>query len=177
MMGSDQNGSKRMVSPILNRRKWMVRAHGQHIVIVKGTHERFTHPLMKALIWAMYLPSYPNMTIEVRIGDRYKPDVVAFAPDDSRLRENEPIFWGEAGQVSRGKIESLVRRYPDTHFCVAKWQTRLRPYVDLVEKALMGVKRNAPFDLISFPDESIGAIDDAGNIIISHDDVIWQRFE
>jgi len=166
-----------MPSPILDRRKWMVKAHEQHIVIVKGTRERFTHPLMKALIWAMYLPDYPNMTVEVRIGDRYKPDVVAFAPDDNRFRENEPIFWGEAGQVSRDKIRSIVKRFPDTHFCIGKWQTGLRPHQRILEQALKGVKRNAPFDLINFPDDTVNAIDDDGNITITHDDVDWVRYD
>lgn len=43
-----------MPSPILSRRKWKLYAHDQHIVVVKGTSEKFTHPLMKALLWALY---------------------------------------------------------------------------------------------------------------------------
>lgn len=164
------------LSQVLTRRRWLLKAHNQHIVVVRGSNERFVHPLMKALIWAMYLPDYPNSTIEVRIGDRYKPDVVAFAPDDVRFRENEPIFWGEAGQVGRAKIEALVRRYPDTHFAIGKWNTRLKPYASIIAKALNGVKRHAPFDLISFPEHSADFVDDDGLIHIHHEDVIWQRF-
>jgi hypothetical protein len=163
------------LSQVLTRKRWLLKAHNQHIVVVRGNRERFVHPLMKALIWALYLPDYPNSTIEVRIGDRYKPDVVAFAPDDVRFRDNEPIFWGEAGQVGRAKIEALVRRYPDTHFAIGKWNTRLRPHTDIISKALEGVKRNAPFDLISFPEHSADFIDDDGMIHISHDDLSWQR--
>jgi len=138
--------------------------------------ERFEHPLMKALLWALYLPDYPHATIEVSIGDRYKPDVVAFAPDDVRFRPDEPTFWGEAGQVRRQKIEALVRRYPDTHFALAKWDTRLKPYADLIRAALVGVRRGAPFDLLSIPAHAADFVDDDGHIHIQHDDVTWERF-
>ena len=129
---------------------------------------------MKALLWALYLPAYPNMSVEINIGDKYKPDVVAFAPA-AQLREGTPVFWGEAGQVSRGKIESLVRRYPDTHFAIAKWHTRLEPHIAIVEKALSRTHRSAPFDLISFAEDSARFVDDKGNIHITHDDIHWVR--
>ena len=45
----------------------------------------------------------------------------------------------------------------------------------VIHKALAGVKRNAPFDLIRFPEDSARFVDDDGLIHISHDDVIWQR--
>lgn len=154
----------------------MLRAHGQHIVIVKGTRERFEHPLMKALLWALYLPDYPNMTVEIKIGDKYKPDVVAFAPGVD-LRGGTPVFWGEAGQVGRDKIQSLVRRYPQTHFALAKWQSRLDPYMAIVESALAGTRRSAPFDLINFREGSEHLIDDDGYITITHDDVEWVRLQ
>ena len=161
-------------SSILSRRKWKLRAHGQHIIIVKGTHERFVHPLMKALLWGLYLPAYPNMSVEIHIGDKYKPDVIAFAPG-ARLREGTPVFWGEAGQVNRHKIESLARRYPTTHFAIAKWNTRLEPHVEIVRRALSTTKRHAPFDLISFPEDIAKFIDDDGNIHITPNDITWLR--
>jgi hypothetical protein len=120
-----------MPSPILSRRKWKLYAHNQHIVVVNGTREKFTHPLMKSLLWALYMPDYPNISIEIRIGDKYKPDVVAFE-DDAGLRGSPPIFWGEAGQVGTDKIKSIARRYPDTHFAIAKWNTNLHHYSRLL---------------------------------------------
>jgi hypothetical protein len=153
----------------------MLKAHGHHIVVVKGTAERFEHPLMKALLWALYLPQHPLITIEIHIGDRYKPDVVAFDLQNLRLRPNEPAFWGEAGSVGRDKIESILKRYPDTHFAFARWAAPLKPRLDVVQAALKGVKRTAPVDIISFPDACLEAIDDDGNIQIVHDDLIWQR--
>ena len=169
--------SQQGLSPVLTRRKWRLYAHDQHIVIVNGSNERFVHPLMKAFIWALYLPTYPDITVEVEIGDRYKPDVVAFAPHDVRFRDNEPIFWGEAGHVAPDKVAALVRRYPDTHFALAKWQTPLRAFSSMVEESLDGVKRNAPFDVLSFDERHIGAVDDDGRIHLTFDQITWQRFE
>jgi len=165
-----------MPSQVLSRRKWKLYAHDQHIVVVKGTREKFTHPLMKALLWALYMPDYPNISIEIRIGDKYKPDVVAFE-EDALLRGSSPVFWGEAGQVGSDKIKSIARRYRETHFVVAKWNTNLHHYSQLLEGLLDGIKRDAPFDLISFPEETVNSIDDDGNITITFDDVQLIRFE
>lgn len=151
-------------------RKWPLRAGGQRNVFAKGANESGEHVLMKALLWALYLPTYPDLTVEVRIGDRYKPDLVS-------LNEmNEPIFWGESGKVSRGKIYSLGRRFPKTHFAIAKWDMNLNPLRDLVSKELNGLKRHAPFDLIRFPPNSMTRfIDDGGQINITFDDIEWIR--
>lgn len=163
------------LSPVLSRRRWRLHAHGQHIVVVRGTRERFVHPLMKALLWALYMPLYPNITVEVQIGDRYKPDVVAFGGDDPRFRANEPVFWGEAGQVKREKIQAIVKRYPDTHFALAKWEKNLHSYQTLVASALDGVKRNAPFDLISFREGSEHFVNEDGHVNVTFDDLDWVR--
>jgi hypothetical protein len=166
-----------MVSPILSRKRWKLYAHDQHIVVVNGQRERFVHPLMKAFIWALYLPQYPTASIEIRIGDKYKPDVVAFDADAGIYQRKMPSFWGEAGRVGRDKINSLVRRFPDTHFVIGKWATRLNPHVELVRTALADTTRNAPFDLISFPNETRQCVDADGNITISFDDVEWVRLD
>ena len=164
-----------MTSHILTRHKWALYSHGQHIVVVKGRNERFVHPLMKALLWGLYIADYPNITIEIRLNDRYKPDVVAFEPADE-LRAGTPLFWGEAGQVGRKKIESLARRYPHTHLAIAKWDARLDPHIAIVEKALKGMRRTAPFDLISFAPDSDRFIDADGNITLTHADLThWVR--
>lgn len=164
-----------MTSPILSRRKWKLYAHDQHIVVVKGQQERLSHPLMKAFLWALYMPQYPNITIEVRIGDKYKPDVVAFA-EPLAQRAGPPVFWGECGQVGVEKIRSLVRRYRDTHFAIAKWNMRLGPLAKTVGAALDGLERSAPFDLLSFPQDSDEQfINDHGEIALAHQDIEWRR--
>ncbi len=164
-----------MTPPILSRRKWKLHAHDQHIVIVNGRQERLAHPLMKAFLWALYLPDYPNITVEIHISDKYKPDVVAF-PGAMGQREGKPVFWGEAGQVGLEKIRSLARRYPTTHLAIAKWETRLDPLVQIVTDAIDGLDRSAPFDLLNFSEDSAERfIDDDGHIRLTHADVEWLR--
>jgi len=152
------------------RRKLTLRARGEKVVFVKQRHERIEHVWMKAFLWALYLPQYPGLAVEVKIGDKYKPDVVKMD-----LRRGRPVFWGEAGQVGPGKIESLVRRYPETHFAMAKWDTRLAPFVEIVEAAVADVDRDAPFDLIRFPEDAGSRFIADGRIEIDFPDVNWTR--
>lgn len=152
------------------RRKWTFRAAGRQMVFVKKPREKASHVFVKALLWALYLPEYPDLAVEVPVGDRYKPDVVSFGPDGS------PRFWGEAGQVGKAKIHSLARRYPDTHLALAKWDRRLTPFEQLVGRAVREVRRSAPFDLVSFPADSPERfIDSRGEIRVRHEDLEWVR--
>lgn len=165
-----------MTEPIIPR-KWKLAAHGQTNVFIWGAMERSVHTLMKAFLWALYLPQYPALSVEVRIGDRYKPDVVMMPEiSDPRTVIDQPLFWGEAGQVGKEKVYNLVRKYRETHFALAKWDTALHPHRQLVEGALKGVARGAPFDLLTFPADSVERfIDDKGNITLSHADLDWVR--
>lgn len=159
-----------MTAELMLRRKLTFRAHGKQVVFVKKANERPEHVIMKALLWALYLPAYPDLRVEVHVGDRYKPDVVAL--DD----RGKPLFWAEAGQVGSEKIRSLARRYRSTHFVIAKWDTRLDPFIDLVTAALDSVTRSAPFDLVNFaPDSAERFIDDQGHIHITFADLQWTR--
>lgn len=161
-----------MSREIILPRKWTLRVGDRKIVFIKGYVERPEHVIMKALLWALYTPAYPHISIEMRIGDRYKPDVVAL---DETL---QPRFWGESGQVGKEKIHSLVRRYPVTHFAIAKWNTNLAPYKDIISEALKTQKRQAPVDLIRFPENSIERFFDSDNRInITFDEIEWIRFE
>ncbi len=129
------------------RRKWTFRAHGRQMVFIKKPFESEIHVLTKAFIWALYLPDYPFLSVEIKARNRYKPDVVQF--DD----EKEPVFWGEAGQVRLRKIRTLLRRYRSTHLVFAKWQINLEPFRRILEKETAGRRRSAPVDLISIPED------------------------
>lgn len=164
-----------MTNDLMLPRKWTLRAHGAQVVFVKKSNERSAHVIMKALIWALYLPRYPDLAVEIRIGDKYKPDVVQLS-DPTPGAASKPEFWGEAGAVSAAKIESLARRYRDTHFAIAKWDTRLDPLVALVGKALDGVQRSAPFDLIRVPPDAADRFfAEDGTIDVTLDDLDWRR--
>lgn len=159
-----------MDADLLLRRKWTFKAHGKQMVFVKRAKEQNSHVLMKALLWALYLPEYPELSVEIAIGDRYKPDVVACTP------YGYPIFWGEAGKVGSDKIRSLAQRYRHTHFVLAKWNVDLAPFRVFINKALAGLCRTAPLDLISFPANSAERfIDRHGCIRLSHAALQWTR--
>lgn len=153
------------------RRKLTLRAHGRQVVFVKRPIEHSRHVLMKAFIWALYLPDYPDLGVEIDIGDRYRPDVVSLGAD------GRPRFWGEAGEVGRDKIRALARRFRDTHLCIARWDERLSPLAATVGDAVGDARRTAPFDLLRIPaDAPERFIAPDGEITISHADLPeWRR--
>jgi len=158
-----------MTQELWLQRKWTFRAHGRQVVFVKKPQESTEHVLLKAFLWALYLPAYPELSVEVAIGDRYKPDVIALAPGGAAL------FWGEAGHVSPEKLRTLAKRYRSTHFALARWDARLESVLDLVSAALHGVERSAPFDLLCFPADSAGRFIVERTLRVDFDAIEWRR--
>lgn len=156
------------------RTKWTFRAQGQNgkkAVFVKKNREGSNHVVMKALLWALYLPEYPDLMIEVSIGDRYKPDLVELDP------QCKPNFWGESGRVGAKKIHRLIKRFPNTHFAFGKWHTDLAPLASIIRKVVSKASfRTAPIDLISFPPDSAERFIWAdGQIQIQLAELNWKR--
>jgi hypothetical protein len=58
---------------------------------------------MKALGYSMFAEKYPTLEIEMKVGLRYKPDLVA------RNRIGDFLFWGEAGANSLRKTAWLLK--------------------------------------------------------------------
>ena len=128
--------------------KWRVSAHGKTLVLTKRSVERSLHVITKALLWALYLPRYPDLKVEVSIGTRYKPDLVAL--DDS----GKPEFWGESGEVGKRKIETLCHRYRSTHLVFAKWGPVHHQKAAMFAEIARETKRSAPVELLFFPEDS-----------------------
>ncbi len=139
--------------------KWRITAHGQSVVLRKKPMEKRSHVIMKGLLWALYLPHYPELKIEVPIGHRYKPDLVALGPD------GKPRFWGEAGAVGKRKVENLCKRFRGTHLVFAKWGHRNQHTVDLFQSCMANVKREAPVELLFFPEDSREQFVDAEGLV------------
>ena len=163
-----------MASDLALRRKLTLRAAGpdgeeRRVVFVKRPGESLEHVLMKAMLWALYLPRYPEMLVEVPVGGRYKPDLVQ--PRPGRDPASGPLFWAEAGRVGQQKLERLATRYADTHVVVGKWDETLRPHVRVVERALKGRRRAAPFEFIRFPADSARFFEDDGRIVLALNDL------
>ncbi len=159
-----------MTDGLTLRRKWTFRAHGKQVVFAKKKLEKNSHVLMKAFLWALYLPDYPDLSVEVPVGLRYRPDVVQVN------QSGAPVFWGESERVSVRKIRYLLTRCRRTHFALARWNTDLAPFETIVQKAMAGVGRQAPVDLLSFPADSTERFISAdGDISIRLTDVTWIR--
>ena len=137
-----------MTQDLRLRRKWTFRAHDRQVVFEKKPLESASHVLTKALVWALYLPDYPKLSVEMNIGNRYKPDLVQL--DD----RGDPVFWGEAGRVGLRKMQRLVQRFRSTHFVFAKWNRNLAPFQRILAKATASTRRSAPVDLLCFPADS-----------------------
>lgn len=162
------------------RRTLTVRsADGAKLVLVKKRGESIEHVLMKAALWALYRPAYPDVRVEVPIGDAYKPDLVALAPPPGgpAYGDPAPAFWGEAGKVSPGKWASLLRRFPDTHFALARWNERLDPHAALIRRALGGRPRRAPVDLVRVPPDVERHLGADGTLALTFDDVARVRLD
>ena len=150
---SSTNGRNDIAKPLMVpmtrelelRRKLTFRAHGKQMVFFKKSFESNIHVLTKAFLWALFLPEYPDLSIEIPVGDRYKPDLVQTS------ESGVPVFWGEAGQVSQKKIHYLVNRLRSTHLVFAKWNMSLEPIQRIINKKTGSIRRFAPVDLISLP--------------------------
>lgn len=152
------------------RRKLTLRAHHQSLILIKQPQEKLSHVLMKAFLWALYLPEYPDLRVEVPAGLRYKPDVLA-------LDSDRPAFWGEAGAVSPDKYRYLLRHQSHTHFAFARWGIRLPQHLERIQAQLKGIRRHAPVDVLVFPEDSETRFILDGEIQLDFSQLNWRRLE
>lgn len=152
------------------RRKLTLRAHGQSLILVKQPQEKDAHVLMKAFLWALYLPLYPELRVEVPADRRFKPDVLALSGD-------QPVFWAEAGAVSPQKYRYLLRHLPHTHFAFARWGLRLPLHVERLQQELVGIRRHAPVDVLVFPEDAEARFIQDGEIQLDFAALEWQRLQ
>ncbi len=148
-------------------RKLVFQAHGRMLVLRKRAEEKPEHRVMMALLWALYLPRYPQLRIDVPVRLRYRPDLV-------QLGQQEQIeFWGEAGAVSVDKLHYLCRRLRDTHLVFARWDAQPRAFATLIERALQDSQRQAPVELLGFDERALASIGDDGTIQPA-ETVVWR---
>lgn len=76
---------------------------GKRMRLWQRQGESYRHILMKALGFAMFSRKYQTLEIEVRVGLRYKPDLIA------RNAAGEFLFWGECGANSLRKTAWLLK--------------------------------------------------------------------
>ena len=143
-------------------------AHGSTLRMAKNPGESVEHLLLKALLWALMLPSHPTATCELDLGLRYRPDVVALGVN------GVPQWWGECGSVKASKLQDLAAAFPNTRLSVAKWgRSDLRGYATALRSELaLSTTRTAPFEVVSFPADSVDRfLSDDGELSVSFDNL------
>jgi hypothetical protein len=76
---------------------------GRRVRLWQRAGESYEHVLMKALGYAMFAAEYPQMEIEVKVGLRYKPDLIAVG------EAGDFDFWGECGANSFRKTAWILK--------------------------------------------------------------------
>ena len=87
---------------------------GRRVRLWQRPGESYEHILMKALGYAMFVEKYPYLEIEVKIGLRYKPDLIA------RGEGGEFEFWGECGANSVRKTAWILKHTRTQKFVLFK---------------------------------------------------------
>ena len=84
---------------------------GRRVRLWQRGGETYGHVLMKALGFAMYVAEYPALEIELPVGLRYKPDLVALNDGGAGAPRAGArfLFWGECGMVSMRKVAWLLK--------------------------------------------------------------------
>lgn len=146
-------------------------AAGRGVQLEKAPGESVQHLVLKGLLWALLLPTHPDAACELDLGLRYKPDVVAIDP-----MSGKPCWWGECGSVKASKLGDLAAAFPQARISVAKWgRSDLRGYAGQLKSQLVlppRLYRTAPFELLSFPADSIERfVAEDGQLSVSFDDV------
>ena len=82
---------------------------GRRVRLWQRRGETYEHVLLKALGFAMYVWEYPRLEIELSVGLRYKPDLVALNEGAGPRAGARFLFWGECGLVTMRKVAWLLK--------------------------------------------------------------------
>src|ERR687889_304603 len=104
---------------------------GQRVRLWQRRGETYGHVLLKALGFAMYVGEYPGLEIELSVGLRYKPDLVALnEADGGRPRAGARfLFWGECGLVTMRKVAWLLKHGDAERVVLFKLDRAVQPLV------------------------------------------------
>ena len=85
---------------------------------------------MKALGYAMFVGEYPALEIELPVGLRYKPDLVALNQSGGIQRSGARFrFWGECGLVSMRKVAWLLKHGGTERLVLFKIDCGVAPFL------------------------------------------------
>ena len=104
---------------------------GRRVRLWQRRGETYGHVLLKALGFAMYVGEYPGLEIELSVGLRYKPDLVALnGAEGGRPRAGARfLFWGECGLVTMRKVAWLLKHGDAERVVLFKLDRAVQPLV------------------------------------------------
>lgn len=103
---------------------------------------------MKALGYAMFVETYPHLEIEVKIGLRYKPDLIA------RKGDGDFQFWGECGANSIRKTAWILKHTRTEKFVLFKIGQNIEQLLKQLREEIPAKYRSKErFSLVNFTDE------------------------
>mmetsp|Transcript_5945 Transcript_5945/g.12736 ORF Transcript_5945/g.12736 Transcript_5945/m.12736 type:complete len:278 (+) Transcript_5945:79-912(+) len=164
-------------------------ANGVTKTLEKKRMETLQHVLTKAMIWKLFMDEYPDLAIELDIGDPdYLPDVIGFSTTKSGTKNGnstEVAFWGESGRMKVHKALDLMRRYPNAHIVHCRWaidiDAIMAPFIEYLETELIDEDTSwweGQFSFASLPLEVWKFIDeDTGTILIERSDLKWKQLD
>ena len=126
---------------------------GRRVRLWQRRGETYEHVLLKALGFAMYVGEYPRLEIELSVGLRYKPDLVALNEgDDAGPRAGARfLFWGECGLVTMRKVAWLLKHGDSGRVVLFKLDCGVRPLVRELRDAVPGrYREGGRLQLVNF---------------------------
>ena len=126
---------------------------GRRVRLWQRRGETYGHVLLKALGFAMYVPEYPRLEIELSVGLRYKPDLVALNEGiDNRPRAGARfLFWGECGLVTMRKVAWLLKHGDAERVVLFKLGCAVAPLVrELREAVAERYREGGRLQLVNF---------------------------
>lgn len=109
---------------------------GRRVRLWQRRGETFEHVLLKALGFAMYVAEYPGLEIELPVGLRYKPDLVALNQGAGPRAGARFLFWGECGLVTMRKVAWLLKHGDAERVVLFKLGAGLAPLLRELREAV-----------------------------------------
>lgn len=117
----------------------------QRVRLWQRNGEGYGHILMKVLGYAMFVSEYPTLEIEVKVGLRYKPDLIA------RNANGDFTFWGEAGANSLRKTAWILKHTRTEKLALFKIGQNVRQLVGQLRTEIpVKYRANSRLVLINF---------------------------
>lgn len=102
---------------------------GRRVRLWQRRGETYEHVLLKALGFAMYVGEYARLEIELSVGLRYKPDLVALNEGATPRAGARFLFWGECGLVTMRKVAWLLKHGDAERVVLFKLDCGVNPLV------------------------------------------------